>query len=40
MRTKRGVDNGSVARYMLEVDHPVSDVHFSQVRLINAINRL
>lgn len=25
---------------MLEVDHPVSDVHFNQVRLIRAINRL
>lgn len=38
--TNRGVDSGSVARYIPEVAHPVSDVHFSQVRLIRAISRL
>lgn len=38
--TRRGVDKGSVARYILEEAHPVSDVHFSQVRLIRAIKRL
>lgn len=38
--TRRGVDNGSVARYMLEEVHPASDVHFSHVRLIEAIRRL
>lgn len=38
--TRRGVDRGSVARYMLEEVHPASDVHFSQVRLMKAIKRL
>lgn len=40
VRTNRGVDSGSVARYMLEEVHPVSDVHFSHVRLMEAIKRL
>lgn len=38
--TRRGVDKGSVAKYVLEVDHPVSDVHFNQVKLVRAIRRL
>lgn len=40
VNTRRGVDSGSVARNMLEEAHPVSDVHFSHVRLIRAIRRL
>lgn len=38
--TRRGVDNGSVARYRLDVVHPVSESHFSHVRLTVAIIRL
>ncbi len=40
VRTKRGVDSGSVAKYELDIAHPVSDVHFNHVRLIRAIRRL
>lgn len=40
MSTKRGVDKGSVAKYRLEAVQPVSDVHFSQERLIRAISML
>ena len=37
MRTKRGVDRGSVAINGLTVDQPVSMVFFSQERLKSAI---
>lgn len=40
VRTKRGVDRGSVAKYELDVVHPTSDVHLSHVRLTRAIERL
>lgn len=40
VNTNRGVERGSVAKCMLEADHPVSDVHLNQVRLMRAINRL
>lgn len=40
VNTRSGVDRGSVAKYMFEAAHPVSDVHFNQVRLMRAINRL
>lgn len=40
VRTSKGVDNPSVARYGLRKVHPVSEMFFSQVRLIVAINRL
>lgn len=39
VRTRRGVDRGSVAKCAPDVVHPVSDVHFSQVRLMRAIER-
>lgn len=38
--TRRGVESGSVAKYELDVVHPVSDVHFNHVRLMRAIRRL
>lgn len=38
--TKRGVDSGSVAKYVLEEVHPVSDVHLNHIRLMEAIRRL
>merc|ERR1712035_236994 len=40
VRTKRGVDRGSVAIYGLRQDQPVSERFFSQVRLASAITRL
>jgi hypothetical protein len=39
VKTRRGVDKGSVAKYILDIVHPVSDVHLSHVRLIRAIER-
>lgn len=38
--TRRGVDRGSVAIYVLDAVHPVSEVHFNQERLTRAIERL
>lgn len=38
--TRSGVERGSVARYGLRKDHPVSDEFFSHDRLMSAINRL
>lgn len=40
MRTSSGVERGSVAMYKLSSDHPVSDMFFSQDKLISAIIRL
>lgn len=34
------MDSGSVAKYILEEAHPVSDVQLNQVRLSKAIRRL
>lgn len=38
--TRRGVERGSVAMYRLSSDQPVSDMFWSQDRLISAIIRL
>lgn len=38
--TKRGVDRGSVAKYRLDDDHPVSESHFNHIRLMAAIVKL
>lgn len=38
--TRRGADNGSVAKYALEEVHPASDVHFNHIKLMKAIKRL
>lgn len=40
MRTRRGVDNGSVAMYWLIKDQPVSAVMLNQIRLASAMIRL
>lgn len=40
VRTRRGVERGSVAMKGVRQDQPVSDVFFSQVRLANAMIRL
>lgn len=40
VRTRRGVDNGSVAMYRFSEVHPVSERLSSQVRLASAITRL
>lgn len=40
MRTRRGVERGSVARYELRQDHPVSERFFSQEKLASAMIRL
>lgn len=40
VRTRRGVERVSVARYELSDVHPVSERFFSQVRLARAIRRL
>lgn len=39
-RTNSGVDNGSVAKYRFDVDHPISESHFNHVRLTAAIIKL
>lgn len=40
VRTRRGVERGSVPIYRLVVVQPVSEFHFNQVRLTKAIRRL
>lgn len=40
VRTRRGVERGSVAMKGVRQDQPVSDVFFSQVRLASAMTRL
>lgn len=40
MRTRRGTERGSVAKYELRLDHPVSERFFSHEKLARAMIRL